>query len=79
MALRQASIEITDDGSDCTQYYQVEIKLAADTGYTLLDNQFESPIVITNLQPGTSYNARITRFCCNGAYNTTIVDLSTGS
>lgn len=76
MALRQAEIEITDDGSECTQYYKVELKLAADPGYTVLANQFESPIVITQLQPGAAYNARITRFCCNGAFASSLVDLN---
>lgn len=76
MALRQASIPITDDGSECTNYYQVEVKLAAETNYSILPNQFESPVVITNLQAGSAYNARITRFCCNGANAATVVDLN---
>lgn len=76
MALRQASIEITDDGSECTQYYGVELKLAADTGYTALANQFSSPIVVTQLTGGAAYNARITRHCCNGAFSQTVVDLN---
>lgn len=76
MALRQAEIEITDDGSECTQYYGIELKLAADPSYTVLANQFSSPIVITQLTGGAAYNARITRFCCNGAFAQVIVDLN---
>ena len=64
------SIEIADHDTECTSYYQVEYKLPSDPNYTPGANQFDSPIVITNLQSDTVYEFKITRFCCNGQYST---------
>lgn len=79
------SIEISDDGSVCTSYYQVEYKLASTTGYTLAPNAYESPIVINQLEGNTLYDFRITRFCCDNTYSlplefqetTTVLDVPT--
>lgn len=67
MAIRQASIVITDDGTACTSAYTVEIKDDGAPAYNTLPNQYSSPIVVTNLISGSVYNMRITRQCCNGA------------
>lgn len=64
------SIVITDDGTECTDYYMMEYKLPSDAFYTEAPRQFESPVVFSNLQSDTLYNFKITRFCCNGQYST---------
>lgn len=68
--MKSISIEITDHDSVCTDYYQVEYKLATEAGYTLGANQFESPIQINQLEDDALYNIRITRFCCDGNFST---------
>lgn len=76
MAIRQASIVIDDDGTACTHVYTVEIKPDGYPSYTVLPDQFTSPIVITNLDSGATYNARITRNCCNGVSAASTFDLT---
>lgn len=71
--MKNVSIVIPNDGSECSDKYKVEVKLQTDTGYTVLPDQYESPIVITQLEDNTAYDVRITRFCCNGQYSTPLV------
>lgn len=71
--MKSISIEISDHGSGCTSYYQVEYKLASEAGYTLGENQFESPIQINQLEDDALYNIRITRFCCDGTFSTPLI------
>lgn len=64
------SIEITDDGTECTDYYMMEYKLPSDAFYTEAPRQYASPVEIANLQSDTLYNIKVTRFCCNGQFST---------
>jgi hypothetical protein len=73
------SIPVTHD-SECTSYYQVQIKKDFETQWATLPNQFASPILIQDLDPSTNYNIRVRRFCCNGQQsNLATVNITTGA
>jgi hypothetical protein len=78
-------LPVTDDATaDCTSYYQVLYKKAADDWTKATQLTYESPlptqsmgspvadtpvIVIKPLMDGQHYNVRVTRFCCDGTYS----------
>lgn len=65
--MKNITLPITDDGSQCNSSYLVEIKLSGDAGYSIVPGIFTAtPIVINNLQDGAVYDVRVTRNCCDG-------------
>ncbi len=80
---KQATIPITDDGSDgvCTSYYSLRLKLHSASAWTVLPNQYGtavgSPavncIVLNNLANDAEYDAEITRHCCTGSVSSPAV------
>lgn len=56
---------------ECTQYYLVEYRITGDPGWTVLPATTLNPIVVNGLIPSTSYDWRITRYCCSGDNKTT--------
>lgn len=50
----------------CTSVYQVRHKEAGDANFGAGFEQLGSPIQIANLKEGVSYQAEITRRCCDG-------------
>lgn len=65
---KQVTIPVTT--SDCIQYYIVEYKTTGDPGYTFNQQYFVQPIVLENLADTTSYDVRITPYCCDGTVGT---------
>lgn len=63
---------VVSSPAECVGYYLVEYKMESETGYTSAGNQTELPIMLYNLQEDTIYNVRITAFCCNGQFSTTL-------
>lgn len=55
-----------NDGSTCTSYYAIRIKRIDAINWSVLLNQFSSPIIIDNLEEDVEYNIEITRYCCEG-------------
>lgn len=83
------SIDISDHNTTgvCTSSYIVQYKITGDPSYTVLPNQYDSPIVIAGLLDSTDYEIYIQRQCCDGnfsdplifTYNTLpLTDLITG-
>lgn len=66
---RTASIPISDHGSECTQYYEIQYKLVGDSEYTVMPFQTEGTVEINNLLDDSEYNVKIRRYCCNGTYS----------
>lgn len=82
MPNKYIQIPITDHGSTCTSYYLVEWKLSTDTGYNTMNWAVEPPIIINNVLDASTYNVRITRFCCDGSQSVPLtlnVDTSSNS
>lgn len=51
----------------CVSYYKVEYKRATDTNWNVISPmKADNPIVVEPLDDCTTYNIRITKFCCNG-------------
>lgn len=72
------SIPVTHD-SECTQYYEVQRKKDFETQFQTLPAQYQSPIIMEDLDSSSVYNIRITRHCCNGqASNIGTVTITTG-
>lgn len=65
---KQVTIPVTT--SDCIQYYVVEYKTTGEVGYTFNQQYFTQPIVLENLADDTSYDIRITPYCCDGTVGT---------
>lgn len=76
MAVR-AFIPVTNhnDGSNCTNYYDIRFKLASlPEGWTTLTQQqveeegspLQYGLVLNNLEDETVYDYEITRHCCEG-------------
>lgn len=67
--LRTLNIVITDHNAPgvCTQGYLVQKKATGDPGFTLVNTQYDSPIVITGLAENTQYEISIQRICCDGS------------
>lgn len=65
MAVKKIVQEISDDSTECTQYYKVEYKLTSETAYNMFI-AFSSPITTPVVLDNSEYNLRITRYCCNG-------------
>lgn len=68
---RRISIPFTDT-PDCQAYILVEYKLTGETGYSFSQQYFTNPAVIDNLADDTSYDFRVTRYCCNGVASTPV-------
>lgn len=81
MSYKKITIPITVSSppvdGDCTYYYFVEYKLSGDTAYSSFQTT-DNPIVIQPVVSGSTYNVRITRYCCNGAVSSaTTLDVNT--
>lgn len=64
---RDVSIVITDHNTGpCTQAYGIRIQTAADMEWMNLPDQYDSPVVISNLLDDIDYNYEIRRKCCDG-------------
>lgn len=72
MANKNIVQPITDDSTECSQYYKVEYKLSTETAYNTF-NAFDSPITIANVLDASVYDVRITRYCCNGGVSAPLI------
>jgi hypothetical protein len=77
--MRTLTIPIDDDGTECSQGYQVQYKLAAIPDWTdWLPNPTASPIIITGLEDDVAYNVRYRRLCCDGTISDYVqIDVTT--
>lgn len=66
-----------NDGSTCTAYYSLRIRKTTAFEWTVLPNQYESPIVVNNLDEGIEYQIGITRHCCDGSVALEVTDTFT--
>jgi hypothetical protein len=66
---KQVSIPITADSPPaCVSYYNVRYKAhTSDAWSTLSPAPTESPIIISPLPDGETWDLQVQRFCCNGA------------
>lgn len=81
MAQKKITIPITDHDENCTQYYLVEYKLTGAAGYSSF-HSFTNEVIVSNLEDESTYDVRITRFCCNGSSSAALeleVDTTTDS
>lgn len=61
-----------NDGNTCTASYSILIKRFDAANYQSLPIQYQSPVVIDNLEEDTPYNVKITRTCCGGVASSEI-------
>lgn len=73
MANKYIQIPITDHDDNCSTYYLVEWKLNADVGYNTTNWTAAPPIIINNVLDNSTYDVRITRFCCDGSQSSPLV------
>lgn len=65
---KQITIPLTT--SDCILYYLVEYRVTGNPGYSFQQNYYTQPIVLQNLSDTTSYDVRVTPYCCDGTVGT---------
>jgi len=73
MANKYIQIPISDHDTNCSIYYLVEYKLSTDTGYNSFNWATAPPIKINNVIDDSTYDVRITRFCCDGSQSAPLV------
>lgn len=59
-------IVLSDHSDNCTLRYEVVYKLSTDEGYTPAGNFFGDTIEIPNALADTTYDVKVTRYCCDG-------------
>jgi len=64
---RNVSIPITDhnDGDSCTTQYNLRLRLTSTDAWQALAPQYDSPIVLDNLNDDVEYQLGVTRVCCD--------------
>ena len=67
----KASIDISDHDSNCTMYYTVSYRLSGSgPGWQYTGRQYNSPVILSNLDSGVAYDYEIVRTCCTGGNST---------
>lgn len=70
---RKVYIDIADHSDACTMHYTVSYRLSGTgPGWQHTERQYTSPIILTNIEDGQSYDYEIVRTCCTGGDSTAL-------
>lgn len=70
---RKIYIDIADHSGACTMHYTVSYRLSGTgPGWQHTERQYTSPIILSNIEDGQSYDYEIVRTCCTGGDSTAL-------